>query len=275
MKITPRDIKPPVWRRVQVKDGSLGKLHDVFQVAVGWTDSHLHAFEVGGVRYGRPDPTDDLKFENEDRTKLSRVVAAGPKQFTYTYDFGDGWDHIVLVEKILAPEAGVRYPRCVAGKRACPPEDCGGPWGYPDFLAAVQNPSHPDHASMVEWVGGPFDPEQFVIENVNKAASSGPLISGETLRHYRRGGSPRLESRFDSSYGEQRPAIRYVPCGRLPFTSGSPARKIASGWWWWYASKMNSLHDSSGFRDRAARPNFMNWCRAFRGSLVPISDLFR
>ena len=127
LKITPRDIKPPVWRRVQVKDGTLGKLHAVIQACMGWTNSHLHAFDVGGQQYGEPDPDGMLETADERKVKLSQVVARGHKKFSYTYDFGDSWDHTIQVEKVLDPEPGVRYPRCVAGKRACPPEDCGGP----------------------------------------------------------------------------------------------------------------------------------------------------
>ena len=81
---------------------------------------------------------------------------------------GDNWDHTIQLEKVLPAEAGVRYPRCVAGKRACPPEDCGGPWGYADFLNAIQNPGHENHADMVEWIGGSFDPEAFDPEAVNR-----------------------------------------------------------------------------------------------------------
>lgn len=135
---------------------------------MGWTNSHLHAFEVGRERYGEPDPGGELEFADEGRVKISQVAAGGHKKFTYTYDFGDDWRHAIVVEKVLDAEPGVRYPRCVAGKRACPPDDCGGPWGYADFLEAVRTPGHERHREVLEWVGGPFDPEQFDAEYANK-----------------------------------------------------------------------------------------------------------
>jgi Plasmid pRiA4b ORF-3-like protein len=168
LNITLRNIKPPIWRRVQVTDCTLATLHNIVQRCMGWTNSHLHAFEIGGEQYGEPDPEGMMEMEDERRLRLSRVVAHGHKQFTYTYDFGDSWDHGIQVEKVLEPEPRVRYPRCVDGRRACPPEDCGGPWGYPEFVEAIENPRHKRHRELLEWVGGEFDPEAFDIEAVNK-----------------------------------------------------------------------------------------------------------
>lgn len=167
LKITLRDIKPPVWRRLEVKDCTLSQLHDFIQTCMGWDGDHLHAFEIGGEQYGEPDPDGMMETEDERKVKLSRVVNGGIKKFVYTYDFGDNWDHMITVEKELVAEPGIRYPRCTAGKRACPPEDCGGPWGYGDFLNAIQNPKHPEHKEMLEWVGDEFDPERFDIEEIN------------------------------------------------------------------------------------------------------------
>ena len=173
LKITLRDIKPPVWRRVQVKDCSLVKLHDIIQTCMGWDDYHLHEFEIGGERYGDPRqwPDDfggDLEVGNEGKVKLSQLAAGGIKKFSYVYDMGDNWDHTIQIEKVLPAEAGVRYPRCIAGQRACPPEDCGGPWGYGDFLEAIQDPRHGRHEELLEWVGGEFDAEAFDAEAVNE-----------------------------------------------------------------------------------------------------------
>jgi len=169
LKITLRNTQPPIWRRVQVKDCTLARLHDIIQTCMGWTGSHLHSFEIGGEQYGEPDPMGELEFHSERKMKLSQVLAGGVKTFTYTYDFGDSWDHTIQVEKTLPPEAGAHYPRCTEGKRACPPEDCGGSWGYENFLEAIRNPSHPEHEDMVEWIGGgEFDPEKFDIEAVNQ-----------------------------------------------------------------------------------------------------------
>jgi hypothetical protein len=168
LKVTLRDVKPPVWRRVEVKDCTLARLHDVIVDSMGWDGMHLHAFEVGGEQYGPIDPDGMMEVEDERKVKLSQVVARGFKKFNYVYDFGDNWDHVVEVEKTLDAEKGARYPRCVAGKRACPPEDCGGPWGYADFLAALRDPDHEAHEDMTEWIGGEFDPEKFDVEAVNK-----------------------------------------------------------------------------------------------------------
>jgi hypothetical protein len=173
LKITLQHVKPPIWRRVHVKDCTLAKLHDIIQTCMGWDDYHLHEFEIGGERYGDPaqwqdDFAGEMEVGNEGRVKLSQLVAQGVKKFRYTYDMGDTWEHLIQIEKVLAPEAGVRYPRCPAGKRACPPEDCGGPWGYGDFLDAIQKPSHERHEELLEWVGGEFDPEAFDIDAVNE-----------------------------------------------------------------------------------------------------------
>lgn len=168
LKITLRDVKPPVWRRVLVKDCTLAQLHDIIQTCMGWDGYHLHAFEIGGEQYSAPDPDGMMESEDERKVKLSQVVNQGFKKFTYTYDFGDNWDHIILVEKTLPPEAGVKYPRCIAGKRACPPEDCGGPWGYADLLEVIRNPKHPEYEERLEWAGGEFDPEAFDLEAINE-----------------------------------------------------------------------------------------------------------
>jgi hypothetical protein len=171
LKVTLKGIRPPIWRRVQVGDCTLGVLHQVIQAALGWTDSHLHSFEVGGEQYGEPDPESGVTSER--RLELSAIASAGVKKFTYTYDFGDNWEHTIEIEKTLPAEAGVRYPRCLTGKRACPPEDCGGPWGYADFLAAIQDPAHEGHEEMLEWAGGEFDPEEFDLDAVNAALAGG------------------------------------------------------------------------------------------------------
>jgi hypothetical protein len=180
LKITLRHIRPPVWRRVRVKDCTLAEVHDIIQICMGWDDYHLHEFDIGGERYGDPRQWQDgfggeMEVGNEGKVKLSQITAHGDKKFGYVYDMGDTWEHTIQVEKVLDAEAGVRYPRCVAGKRACPPEDCGGPWGYGDFLEALQNPKYERHEELLEWVGGEFDPEAFDVEAVNEELRpSGP-----------------------------------------------------------------------------------------------------
>ena len=174
LKITLKDSKPPIWRRVEVPDTvTLAQLHQIIQVAMGWYDSHLHQFTVGRAHYGVPDPDDFEEVRDERRVTLDQILT-GPKQkLVYEYDFGDGWEHVVLLEKAVPPEPGVPYPRCTAGKRACPPEDVGGVWGYESFLEAIRDPQHPEHAEMLEWVGGEFDPELFDLAAVNKALRTG------------------------------------------------------------------------------------------------------
>lgn len=168
LKITLRGTSPPVWRRVQVRSSTtLGELHRVIQMAMGWEDCHLHEFDVGGTRYG----TDDGEGwgpppKDEWRSKLARVAPAGSR-FRYEYDFGDSWEHDVAVEKVLPAEPTTVYPVCLAGRRACPPEDCGGVWGYSEMLAALDDPDHKEHESHLEWVGGVFDSEAFDPGEVN------------------------------------------------------------------------------------------------------------
>lgn len=168
LKITLAYIQPPIWRRVQVRDCTLDRLHAVIQICFGWEDYHLHAFDIGGEQYGDPEQMQDPDAIPERRMSLSQFAASRKRKFTYTYDFGDNWEHVVQIEKTLAAEPAVTYPRCVAGERAGPPEDCGGPWGYADFVEAVTNPSHPGHEERREWVGDEFNPETFDLEGINE-----------------------------------------------------------------------------------------------------------
>lgn len=168
LKITLRGARPPIWRRVQVpSDITLAKLHKIIQLAMGWYNCHLHEFEVSGQTYGQPMPEYDFDVLNEQRIRLNQFVTKEKFKFAYLYDMGDGWDHEILVEKILPPDPETRYPICIKGKRACPPEDCGGVWGYADFLEIIRDPKHSEHAEMLEWVGGQFDPELFDLEEAN------------------------------------------------------------------------------------------------------------
>src|SRR5215218_1206861 len=134
LKVTLRDSKPPIWRRLQVgADTSLEKLHMILQIAMECTDSHLHQFIIDNEYYSQPEfDLGDFghKVHNEKRVELRQLRLEPKRTFAYEYDFGDSWEHEVLVEKILEREEGIYYPRCVAGKRACPPEDCGGICGY-------------------------------------------------------------------------------------------------------------------------------------------------
>ena len=148
-------------------DCSLAELHDVIQNVMGWEFSHLYSFEVGKQQYGDPNMLDGAEGDDGEIC-LSDLVESRTKKFGYTYDFGDNWEHEIKIEKTLAAESKVRYPRCTEGARACPPEDCGGVWGYENFLAAVRDPQHEEHDDMLEWCGGKFDPEAFDVKRVNK-----------------------------------------------------------------------------------------------------------
>ena len=163
LKIELTGIKPVIWRRVLVPETiTLPKLHLVIQAAMGWMDCHLHEFEILGERYGEPDPDWDMGDGpiSEARVKLSKSLQ-GMTSFRYIYDFGDHWQHKIKVEKVFADDLGFALPLCVAGARACPPEDVGGEPGYSDFLEAVLNPLHEEHEQVLEWCGGDFDPEHF------------------------------------------------------------------------------------------------------------------
>ncbi len=169
LKITLSGARPPIWRRVQVhSDLTLGKLHQIIQAAMGWYDCHMHEFEVFGEAYGQPMPDYDLDIKSERNVRLNQFVTGEKCKFSYLYDMGDGWDHQILVEKVLPVDPDVRYPTCIKGKRACPPEDCGGIWGYAEFLETISDPQHPEHDEMLEWVGGDFDPEAFDLAGTNQ-----------------------------------------------------------------------------------------------------------
>jgi hypothetical protein len=159
-KITLKGSSPPIWRRIHVRDGALDKLHEHIQTAMGWTNSHLHHFHIGEQLYGDPDLMqenfDDLGYEDSINTKISDILPRSGKhfQFDYEYDFGDSWHHDVLFKGCVRAEPGGRYPICVEGGRACPPEDVGGVWGYEEFLEAIADPNHERHEEFLGWIGG-------------------------------------------------------------------------------------------------------------------------
>ena len=167
VKITLQHIKPPIWRRLQMDDCSLDELHDIIQVSMDWDDEHMHAFVIEGEQYGDLERGGDFEYDSRS-VRLCDLVKRGDTRFRYDYDFGDEWKHVIEIERTLSAEEGACYPRCVKGERACPPEDCGGPYGYPQFLAAIRSPKHEEHEEMLEWVGGRFDPEKFDLEQVNQ-----------------------------------------------------------------------------------------------------------
>jgi hypothetical protein len=137
---------------------------------MGWENCHMWLFSIGDEEYGDDviDAGGDMEFASARKAKLSRFVHARVKKFRYTYDMGDNWKHVIQIEKVLNADPKAKSPRCAKGSRACPPEDCGGRWGYDGLLAAIQNPDNVSNEEMMEWVGRRFDPEAFDIEAVNK-----------------------------------------------------------------------------------------------------------
>ncbi len=176
LKVTLRGTKPPIWRRLEVPaDISLHRLHTVIQRGFGWQNSHLYVFETPVGRYGVPDPDDELDTRSAASKKLSAVADWPGDRIRYEYDFGDSWEHDIVVEAVLPAEPGVAYPRCTGGRRAGPPEDSGGVFGYADLLNVLANPKHEDHAALLSWLGiesaADFSPEAFDRGAVNAALS--------------------------------------------------------------------------------------------------------
>ena len=172
IKVTLEGIRPPIWRRVHVaSDTTLAKFHMVLQHVMGWTNSHLHQFVIRGQYFAPRDVFSEFggpKMESETKTTLADVVSGPKSRMRYEYDMGDSWLHDIVVEKALSAEAGAQYPVCLAGARACPPEDCGGIGGYEELLEAVADPQHERHEELLEWVGGSFDAERFDLDVVNR-----------------------------------------------------------------------------------------------------------
>jgi hypothetical protein len=163
--------KPPVWRRLLVPtDMRLHRLHDVIQTSMGWTDTHLHVFSTPAGDYGVPDP--ELGFRSERNAELGQFLRQQGDRIQYAYDFGDGWEHDIVLEKRLDIDAGGQLPACLAGKGACPPEDCGGPWGYSDLKETLADPRHEDHDHMLDWLGldraEEFDPTACDLAEINE-----------------------------------------------------------------------------------------------------------
>jgi hypothetical protein len=175
LKVTLRGARPPIWRRLEVKgDTKLSTLHQILQVAMGWTDSHLHQFIAKDKIYGTPDPDFFMDCEDERKVRLDQVLRRPKDRMVYVYDFGDSWEHEVLVEKVVPAEKGRgRYPLVTAGKRASPPEDCGGIPGYYQLLEVLGNPRHPEHEEMLKWCGEEYDPDEFDLQEVNRMFHGG------------------------------------------------------------------------------------------------------
>ena len=161
------NTKPKIWRRLLVNsDILLVDLHRIIQTAMGWTNSHLHLFNDGMTDYA-PREFEVEGSRNSRTIKLNSILKKEKSKILYEYDFGDSWNHDIILEKIIKEEDTGQIPRCIKGKRNCPPEDCGGTWGYSDLLLTISNPKHEDYESMMEWLGGNFDPEYFDIDEIN------------------------------------------------------------------------------------------------------------
>jgi hypothetical protein len=174
LRVTLEGIDPPVWRQLEAPAWlKLARLHDVLQVAFGWTNSHLHVFEVGAERIAVPHSLDQLEEGGVTRSgrlvELGHLVDLGHRRFTYEYDLGDSWRHVVEVEHVAKPTDDDGWVRCLAGARSCPPEDCGGPGGYAHLLEILFDPRHPEFDEARQWVGPGFEPERFDLAAVNAA----------------------------------------------------------------------------------------------------------
>jgi len=170
IKVTLLRTVPPVWRRLLVpSDITLSNLHDLLQLAMGWTDSHLHEFLFRGQCYGPIGPERGVaEAIDERKVRLNQLLVRVGAKIVYTYDFGDGWEHGIVLEKGLPVDPNMAYPAATGGAGACPPEDCGGIGGFYSLLASLQNPRHPQHEELLEWVGEDYDPKKFSIEAINQ-----------------------------------------------------------------------------------------------------------
>lgn len=169
--VTLVDSDPLIWRRLVVpSDTTLAKVHRILQAALGWTESHLHQFVIGETVYGDPDLlTDDPPQASTRKTRLGQVAPDVGATLRYAYDFGDGWDHLIIVERLLWHDASTKGATCLAGGGACPPEDCGGIGGYADLLATLRRGRGEEYRDMLAWLGGPFDPDAFDLASTNRA----------------------------------------------------------------------------------------------------------
>ncbi|HVB05089.1 MAG TPA: plasmid pRiA4b ORF-3 family protein [Acidimicrobiales bacterium] len=166
IKVSLGGAHPPIWRRLVVAgDTSLDLFHVVLQVAMGWEDAHLHCFRIAGVRYGPAD--DDFGDDVDEATVTIAETLGAHGRGEYLYDFGDSWEHELLVEKATEPVELDGLATCLGGKGACPPEDCGGIWGYAQMLEVLADPTHEDHEDAVEWLGDEFDPDAFDLAAIN------------------------------------------------------------------------------------------------------------
>ncbi|MCA1680804.1 MAG: plasmid pRiA4b ORF-3 family protein [Actinobacteria bacterium] len=163
--------KPPVWRRLQLRaDTRLDHLHDIIVAAFGWQGYHMHVFTSGPEEFGVPDP--ELGHADERQISLGELIGAIGDRLRYTYDFGDDWEHEIVLEDLLDADPDTHYPLLAAAKGACPPEDCGGPWGYAELKDILADPSHEQHQQMLDWLGldtpSAFDPNAIATDQIEQ-----------------------------------------------------------------------------------------------------------
>ncbi|MEV7422801.1 MULTISPECIES: plasmid pRiA4b ORF-3 family protein [unclassified Streptomyces] len=174
IKATLRDSRPPVWRRLEVPSAvTLQQLHHIVQAAFGWEDAHMWVFRTPKDRCRYRPSRREPAILSPTAKRLDQIAPLPDDRLHYLYDFGDGWEHSLLVEAVSRPEPGTAYPRCVTGRRACPPEDSGGTWGYAYLLDVLADPSHEEHEDRLRWLGlesaDQFDPAAFDLERINAA----------------------------------------------------------------------------------------------------------
>lgn len=176
LKITLDDVRPAILRRLEVPfDIRIDRLHLTIQAAMAWTNSHLYELRAGGAGWSTPYPDADWDsdFLDARKARLNDIFEdIGTKTLKYLYDFGDGWEHTIKIERLMMPEPGVLYPRLIEVKGRCPPEDCGGPWGYAELLEVIKNPKHERHAELTEWIGDNFDPDAVDTESLTEGVAA-------------------------------------------------------------------------------------------------------
>jgi hypothetical protein len=173
VRITLEDVAdPPVWRRVLIPSAySLDRVHSVIQATMGWENSHLHAFRLRKVSYAAPHPDDEVGHLDETQFRFGDVVA-GADRIGYEYDFGDGWEHALVIEARTVAQADTTYPACIAGEGACPPEDCGGSYGFAELKAVLAGPPSAERDELAQWAGGDYDPGRFDLSAANIAVAA-------------------------------------------------------------------------------------------------------
>ena len=169
INVSLNEIQPNIWRRFLVKDTTtLPALHKILQTVMGWTNSHLHHFVVDREIYSEPDEYNELEYIDYRKTRIRDVMDSVNDAMTYEYDFSDGWEHSLILEKVIDSDPDVKYPVCLAAERNCPPEDCGGAHGFMEMLDILNNPNHEEYESWKTWVGDEYDSERFDLSIVNR-----------------------------------------------------------------------------------------------------------